>query len=107
MAASNAKLRELALTLSANVEQYNGSNKENHARIVRQAQEIIAAVGRIPEEQMLEDTIKSGEMVSKHLFNRWGAFEAIPSEGSITLEDLATAIDCDVKLISTQIFGHL
>lgn len=99
----HGELLELATSLLSQIEQYVGNDnvdKQTRSSIVRNAQEIIKKVGRIPEEQMLEDCIKAAEMVSKHLFSLWGAFEAIPNEGSISLEDLAGSIKCDVKLLS-------
>lgn len=96
---SQAELRQLATSLLAQVEQYSGHDKEMRSSIVRSAQEIIKKVGRIPEEQMLEDSIKAAEMVSKNLFSLWGAFEGIPTEGSISIEELATTVKCDAKLL--------
>lgn len=52
---------------------------------------------------MLEDSIKAGEMVSKHLFSLWGVFDAIPAEGSVSLADLAATVSCDVKLLGKQV----
>jgi len=96
---SLGELQELAASLLSKVEQHDGSDMELRSNIVRTAREIIRKVGRIPEEQMLEDSIKSAEMVSKHLFSLWGAFEAIPTEGSISLEELGRIVKCDPKLL--------
>lgn len=97
--ATHDKLRQLAASLSSSVEQYDRSDKESRTSIVRAAQQVISTVGRIPEEQMLDDSIKAGEMVSKHLFSLWGVFDAIPAEGSVSLADLAATVSCDVKLL--------
>ena len=97
--ATHDKLRQLAASLSSSVEQYDSSSKESRSAIVEAARHVIETVGRIPEEQMLEDSIKAGEMVSKHLFVLWGVFDAIPAEGSISIADLAATVDCDVKLL--------
>ena len=100
---SQGELRQLATSLLSQVEQYAGREKELQSSIVRTAQEIIKKVGRIPEEQMLEDSIKASEMVSKHLFSLWGAVEGIPDEGSISLEELATSLECDFKLLGKSL----
>jgi len=104
---SLGELRQLATSLLTQVEQYAGQSKQAHADIVRTAQEIMKKVGRNPEEQMLEDSIKAAEMVSKNLFSLWGAFEAIPTQGSISLDKLATNLKCYVKLLSKCNSMHL
>ena len=96
---SQGEIHQLAASLLSKVEQYAGHDKELQSGIVRTAEEIIKTVGRIPEEQMLADSIKAAEMVSKHLFSLWGAFDGIPTEGSISLKELGTIVKCDPKLL--------
>ncbi|KAM0270457.1 hypothetical protein ACHAQH_009398 [Verticillium albo-atrum] len=67
-------------------------------KIVAAAQAIIEAA-RPPQPQWMNQSAACAEFVALRLFIDWGAFEAIPIEGSITYQELADKVDAEVQLV--------
>lgn len=69
--------------------------------IVNAAQAIIDAA-RPPQPQWMNQSAACAEFVALRLFIEWGAFEAIPLEGTISYQALAEKIDADMQLVRTS-----
>ncbi|KAG7110313.1 hypothetical protein HYQ44_020316 [Verticillium longisporum] len=96
-------LRRLTPELLSSVLDYTSiSNVDDDVaarnKIVAAAQAIIEAA-RPPQPQWMNQSAACAEFVALRLFIDWGAFEAIPIEGSITYQELADKVDAEVQLV--------
>lgn len=106
-------LRRLTPELLSSVLDYTSvSNVDDDVaarnKIVAAAQAIIEAA-RPPQPQWMNQSAACAEFVALRLFIDWGAFEAIPIEGSITYQELADKVDAEVQLVRaclTPSFGE-
>lgn len=104
-AAFRDDLQRLTPQLLETVLQYSASTDAEHEaegrnKIVAAAQAIVEAA-RPPQPQWMNQSAACAEFVALRLFIEWGAFEAIPLEGSITYQELADKIDADMQLVRT------
>lgn len=96
-------LQRLTPQLLETVLQYSASTNadqeaEGRNKIVAAAQAIIEAA-RPPQPQWMNQSAACAEFVALRLFIEWGAFEAIPLEGTIGYQDLADKIGADMQLV--------
>ncbi|EEY22332.1 O-methyltransferase [Verticillium alfalfae VaMs.102] len=104
-------LRRLTPELLSSVLDYTSiSNVDDDVaarnKIVAAAQAIIEAA-RPPQPQWMNQSAACAEFVALRLFIDWGAFEAIPIEGSITYQELADKVDAEVQLVLPLMGPHL
>jgi len=75
------------------------TDKAQRSAIVGAATEILAAV-KNPADQWMDATAQNALMAANRLFWEWGAFDAIPLDGSaISYKDLAVKVDVQLKLL--------
>ncbi|KAK0716604.1 O-methyltransferase-domain-containing protein [Apiosordaria backusii] len=75
------------------------SGNATRQSVIRTAQSIIHAA-QDEQELYVHFVVNKVEIIVMRLFLKWEAFEAIPTEGAISFEDLAKKLDADVELIS-------
>ncbi|KAI5777265.1 O-methyltransferase [Geopyxis carbonaria] len=68
-------------------------------RLVADASRNITAVTKDAEEGWIDWSLKMAEMPVLRMFIKWGVFDTIPAEGSITIKDLAAAVKVDEPLL--------
>jgi hypothetical protein len=76
------------------------TDKAQRSAIVGAANDILAAV-KNPTDQWMDVTAQTALMAANRLFWEWGAFDALPLDGSpVSYKDLAVKVDVEEKLLS-------
>lgn len=79
-------------------------DKAQRSAIVGAANDILAAV-KNPTDQWMDVTAQTALMAANRLFWEWGAFDAIPLDGSpVSYNDLAATVGVQAKLLSKTAF---
>lgn len=103
-AALRADLRRLTPQLVDSVLEYSSTTADSEqdfagrAKVVAAAQAIVDAA-QPPQPAWMNQSSACAELVALRLFIEWGAFEAMPSEGSISFQDLADKISADMQIV--------
>ena len=103
---------ETAGTVAAGAEHLNTAIKElvsNHQgadngwvqrrKVIDAAQRILDSVMG-PQERWLRMCQQTATYTASHLFYEWGVFEAIPTQGSISYQEVAAKTDTEEALLS-------
>ncbi|KAK3321754.1 O-methyltransferase [Apodospora peruviana] len=76
------------------------TDKAQRSAIIAAANDILAAV-KNPADQWMDVTAQTALMAANRLFWEWGAFDAMPRDGSaVSYKDLAVKVDVQAKLLS-------
>lgn len=73
-------------------------DKAQRQQIIEAAQKVLNAVKR-PDDVWVDTNMDIARFAASQLFYKWGAFEAIPVEGSISYQDLAVATKSEEALL--------
>jgi hypothetical protein len=111
MASQNNKLAD---TLEALIAQYNGvvdglrggslslaTNNGERIRLLKTSHDIIDAI-KLPQDDIMESLPMWPGALAIRLFMKWGVFEIIPKDGTISYSEIASKLGADVGLISRK-----
>ncbi|KAK7727186.1 hypothetical protein SLS63_007237 [Diaporthe eres] len=74
-------------------------DKAQRQRIIEAAQKVLNAVKK-PDDVWVDSNMDIARIAASQLFYKWGGFEAIPVDGSISYQDLAVATKSEEALLS-------
>ncbi|KAG8162552.1 hypothetical protein KVR01_008317 [Diaporthe batatas] len=76
----------------------DAADKAQRQKIIEAAQNVLNSVKR-PDDIWVDMNMDIARMAACQLLYKWGAFEAIPVDGSISYQDLAVATDAEEALL--------
>jgi len=100
------ELRAAAAEFSSAVDTFTSKHDDASRQMVTRAAERALASARDPSTTWMDDAFEMSRLGATHLFQVWGGFDQIPSEGAVSFAELARKLNAETSLVE-RIVGVL